>query len=275
VATSAPTAESILPLWNSWTLSLLRQLWPRMTLLSIIRYRAFLLREAADTMRASHSVRLRLRAPYDAAIRLQETGSDMPTFREVLMGDEVYRCVVDRLPGCRTVVDLGANIGLATIYFAAHYPGSRILAVEPNPVTFRELERNVRHLSRADRIHLVWGGVWSDRRTLAPHPAPATTKSNAFATLAADDAADEVIPGYPMTQLIDMGGFDSVDLVKVDIEGAEVELFRGDLSWLERVRMIAIEFHGNSRSDSGFDGIMRGHGFMVDDTNRHTVIAQR
>ena len=264
-----------MPIWKSWNLSLVRELWPRMTLPSIVRYRSFLLRETSQSLRDGRSVRLRLRAPYDAAIRLQETGSDMPTFREVLMGEEVYRCVIERLPACRTIVDLGANIGLATIYLAAHYPGSRILAVEPNPDTYRELRHNVDRLSRASRVKLVWGGVWSEERRLAPHPAPATPKSNAFRTLAAPDGAGSSIPGYHMSQLLEMAGFDSVDLVKVDIEGAEVELFRGDLSWLERVVGIAIEFHGETRRESGFDGIMRDRGFTVVDANSHTVIAHR
>ena len=264
-----------MPIRNSWTLALLRQLWPRMTLPSIVRYRAFLLREAANRMRDGHAVRLRLRPPYDAEIRLRETGSDMPTFREVLLGDEVYRCVVDRIAGCRTIVDLGANIGLASIYFAGHYRASRLLAVEPNPETFRDLERNLRRLSRAGRVQLVWGGVWSEERRLAAHPAPATPKSNAFATLAAPDGESATIPGYPMALLLQLAGFDRVDLVKVDIEGAEVELFRGDLQWLDRVGAIAIEFHGDSRIRSGFDRIMRDRGFTVEEANPHTVVAHR
>jgi FkbM family methyltransferase len=265
----------MVPLINSWTLTLIRDLFPLMTLRSIAQYRRYLVRETDRTLRDGNVLRLQLRRPYNARIRLHETGSDVPTFREVLTGVEVYRCVVDEVPDCRTIVDLGANIGLAAIYFAAHYPGSRILAVEPNPATFADLEHNVARLLREKRVELVHGGVWSAERALAADPAPVTTHSNAFATVAAGNGAERTIPGYPMARLLDIAGFERADLVKVDIEGAELELFRGDLTWLDRVGAIAIEFHRGSREASDFDRLMSEHGFSVHTANRHTVIAKR
>jgi len=59
----------------------------------------------------------------------------------------------------------------------------------------------------------------------------------------------------------------------VDIEGAETELFKGDLSWLARVNAIAIEFHGESRMASHFDDAMQEFGFCIYNEDRHTVLA--
>jgi hypothetical protein len=60
------------------------------------------------------------------------------------------------------------------------------------------------------------------------------------------------VEGYTMTEILDYSGFKRVDLLKVDIDGAERELFSmRDLSWLACVDAIAIEFHEGSRDASG------------------------
>jgi Methyltransferase FkbM domain len=84
------------------------------------------------------------------------------------------------------------------------------------------------------------------------------------------------VEGYTMTEILDRSGFDRVDLLKVDIEGAERELFSSqDVSWLDRVGAIAIEFHEDSRSASGFDDTMIRNGFEICSEDRHTVIARK
>ena len=64
-------------------------------------------------------------------------------------------------------------------------------------------------------------------------------------------------------------------LSKIDIEGTEETLFMGDSAWIEKVKLIAIEFHGDSRLRSGFDDIMKRLGFTVDDSYPYTVVAWR
>jgi hypothetical protein len=66
-----------------------------------------------------------------------------------------------------------------------------------------------------------------------------------------------------------------VDLLKIDIEGAGVELFPGDVSWLDNVHAIAVEFHGDSRQQSQFDEIIARYGFRVAESGDHTTVAVR
>jgi hypothetical protein len=83
------------------------------------------------------------------------------------------------------------------------------------------------------------------------------------------------VQGFTMEEILASSAFQQVDLLKVDIEGAEVELFRNDLGWLDRVGAIAIEFHGRSRDESGFDQMLTEHGFKVCAEDSHTVLAIR
>lgn len=76
-----------------------------------------------------------------------------------------------------------------------------------------------------------------------------------------------------MQTIFERSGFDRIDLLKVDIEGAEVQLLQGAGDWLTKVNAIAIEFHGNSRAESGFDQLTQG--FRIADESPHTVLAIR
>lgn len=78
-----------------------------------------------------------------------------------------------------------------------------------------------------------------------------------------------------MNQILADSGFPHIDLLKVDIEGAETQLFADNLEWLEHTRMIAIEFHGDSREESGFDETMKRYRFRVIEANSHTTLAIR
>jgi FkbM family methyltransferase len=258
---------------DSWTVRLARELWPYMGPRAIWRFRDFSERERRGALRAGQLLSLGMKFPARQTLHLREVGTDILTFQEVIL-EQVYRAVVERLPDCRTVIDLGANIGLTTLYLSAHYPGCRFFAVEPNPDTFRVLELNVAGLVRGGRCQTFRGAVWGSRKALAADAARAAERYSSFATVEAEGGG-ATIDGLPMPELIERAGFERVDLVKADIEGAEVELFSGDLSWLDRVGALAVEFHGDSRAAIGFDALVRDRGFRVVEDGKHTTLAVR
>jgi len=214
-----------------------------------------------------------MKSPVRGSVSLREVGSDILTFTEVIK-EQVYESVRNRLKSCETVIDLGANIGLTTRYFASHYPGSRFLAVEPNSDTFQVLTANLKELIDGGRCQTLKAAVWGSAKDLVRDPSQAPEHYSAFATKeAAAHENSETIVGLPIQKIIEDSRFTQVDLLKVDIEGAEVELFKGDLDWLLRVRAIAIEFHNGSRERSHFDEIMRAYHFRIYDRDPHTVLA--
>src|SRR5689334_9097667 len=77
----------------------------------------------------------------DCVLNVRRNAWDTFTFYEVFL-KRVYRAGLP-LPQGATVVDCGANIGLASAYFALHTPNIRITAVEPEPTNFSLLERNL------------------------------------------------------------------------------------------------------------------------------------
>jgi len=146
----------------------------------------------------------------------------------------------------KTVLDLGANSGYSSAYFLSKYPAASVVAVEPDPGNYAICCRNLRPFgSRAKVVHgaawpecsklVVDKGNWRDGREWTRQ-----------VKLAKEGATpSESIDGYDMPTLIGLCGAAEIDLLKIDIEGSELELFsRNTESWLPRVRNLCIELHG-------------------------------
>ena len=244
-----------------------------MTLASAIRLWAYLLRAENGKARPNAILALRMKRPFRGKIALREIGSDMATFGEITL-DEVYKPVIHNVVGFQSVIDLGANIGLASLYLAHHSPSCQILSVEPNPQSYELLVHNVQNLGR--RCKTLKAAVWGIHKRLSPDPQVATDRFSTFTLRESrGKAPDELtVQGLTITEILDYSGFDTVDLLKVDVEGAEAELFGDkDLQWLTRVGSIAIEFHNDSRKMCAFDDIMKRYEFKICSEERHTVVA--
>jgi FkbM family methyltransferase len=236
-----------------------------MSLSSVLRYRNVLIRQ--ERPKTGNLVCLVLKQPFQARITLREGTTDIWTFNEVL-NDQVYACVVEHIRSCRTVIDLGANIGLATLYFSGMYPEAKLFSVEAEASNFSLLQENLSGLIHAKRCEAVLAAVWhEDGVVFQTLSIPERHNANQFGERGDISRSVEAIS---MATVLDRSGFEEVDLLKVDIEGGETELFKGDLSWLDRVKAIAIEFHGDSRSEMRFDELMRGRTIIE---AGHTVLA--
>ena len=143
------------------------------------------------------------------------------------------------------VVDLGANIGLTLRLWHARWPRAELLAVEPDLGNLRVLRRNLDAAGCARSVQVVQAcavgrarAVWLERTPLA-----------AAAFRVTDAPAGAPVNGYTMRELLDAAGWARVDLLKCDIEGAEAELFATCSEWIDRVRVLVVELHGEYRAD--------------------------
>ena len=259
----------------TWTLDFFRRMTKHMTVASAARLRGMVLRDDGRRPPRPGVVRIRMKPPFGGNIWLREPGSDVETFFEVVV-HEIYRRSVELAPGAEYVVDLGGNIGLTTRYFAGRFPTCRVVTVEPSADSYQLLCRNVAAIP-AGRCQAVHGAVWGeDSASITVGLPPEGGKHHAIRVEPGEGASGATVPGYSMKTLIEKAGFPRVDILKIDIEGSETAVFRGDTSWLASVGVITIEFHGSSRADSGFDEVVRQHGFEVrDDDFPNTALAAR
>lgn len=174
-------------------------------------------------------------------VRLRSHTTDISVLGELVVGDG-YLPVLDALPEPpRTIVDLGANTGLAARWFLTRWPAARLAAVEPERGNLEQLRANV---ARYDgQVSIVPAAVGVRERTAMLH----TTSGEYGYTMVGEpvDGHGTEVPVVTMAHILDTCGFDTIDLLKSDIEGAERELFSDCADWIDRVRAMVIECHGD------------------------------
>jgi len=174
---------------------------------------------------------------------------DLQSLREVLI-EQVYACDLTFTP--QTLLDLGANIGLASLWFSRRVKPSQtesnhvpfLLAVEPVPENAAVAEANFRdnpipgEVVRA-AVGQSTGEAWFDVR--------AESNLGRLGQGAADTGLRVPVVGIRDLLARFPGG--QADLVKMDIEGGEEELLGRDTDWLGGVRALIVEWH-DDRADS-------------------------
>lgn len=167
--------------------------------------------------------------------------SDWETFCEVFLdrcyADDFLTLFGDRqLPEeVETVLDVGANVGYAARYFADRYPNAQVWAIEPDRGNFDMLERNCRGI---DRIHPVLGALWSEAG-----PLRVVDDGSGHNGVHVERGGTDV-QGHTLGDLIAMTGSEMVDVLKIDIEGAERVVFDAvEAEWLEHIGLVLIELH--------------------------------
>jgi len=162
------------------------------------------------------------------------------------------------------IIDAGANIGASVVYFSAVFPGSKILAIEPEKENCRLLRMNSQGLD----VSVLEGGVGSKNGFLFLNDPGYSDWGFRLG-----EQGDYQVPVYAAEDLVlkqveqDVPPF----IFKIDIEGGEAEMFRENTGWIRLFPLIIIELHdwllpgkSNSRnflraiSSSNFDFVYRG-----------------
>lgn len=169
-----------------------------------------------------------------------------------------------------TIVDLGANIGLATRWLAHAFPSARILAVEPEPGNAQVLLLNAAPCSNRVQVRQV---AVADKRGTALISTSSGEHGFSIVGSVAGSGSVEV-PVVTMQDLLDDAGFEIVDILKCDIEGAERLVFADCSPWIDRVRVLEIECHAPYGVDDLVADLLRnGARFDVLEHTRNPAFA--
>lgn len=163
---------------------------------------------------------------------------DIDIFYEIFF-KKIY--VLSARPASRvnTVVDLGANVGLSALYFLQHYPQARVICVEPEPSNFKMLTKNLQTEIATGKVTALELAAMGKDGLVSFESAEAKYNSRVV------DGADRKVPAVSMPTLMHRCEIDHIDLLKIDVEGAEKYIFSGNLNWLQKVDDILIEIHSN------------------------------
>lgn len=165
--------------------------------------------------------------------------SDLSVFHQIFTERE-YRCL-DEVASPSLIIDCGANVGYASAYFLSRYRTASVIAVEPEPDNFTMLLRNVAPYGA--RCRAVQAAVWWRNESLKL----VKQKDGGGEWGCAVEPGSEDVRAVSIPELANGR---RVSILKIDIEGAEKEVFRHQVGWLDQVDNIVIELHGDECKNS-------------------------
>lgn len=141
----------------------------------------------------------------------------------------------------KTIVDAGANIGCTTLAFAARYPNARIIAIEPESRNFELLQLN---LAGCANVSLIRAALSDSTGTVELHDRGTGAWGFTICLPSVGSSSSvERVRCLTVDDLMCELQIDHVDLLKLDIEGAEQEVLGSSSGWIARVGAIAAELH--------------------------------
>ena len=157
-------------------------------------------------------IRLRLRLGEDPVDLWFSDGSELAVIWSIFItGEYAALDVAD----ARTIIDLGANIGVTTLWFRSLNPSARIVSVEPDPFTFEKLRLN---LARDPLVTCVNAAITPEAGPVAFSSADESWRSRVGS---GSSGALSEVRGITLDELVASEGIDAIDILKVDIEGME------------------------------------------------------
>ena len=160
--------------------------------------------------------------------------SDVQTFEQIFIDNE-YDAPLGISP--KTIVDGGANVGYASVYFANRFPDARIIAIEPHNANAEMLEKNT---AAYPNLVIIRAGIWH-KKTLLKIENP---EAEEWAFRVAEATPDSLeIAGITIADIIESANVDHIDILKLDIEGAEKEVLRHSREWIDKISVLIIELH--------------------------------
>jgi FkbM family methyltransferase len=187
---------------------------------------------------------------FEANVRLRRGTSDLGTFRQIFVkrdydlsrlarGAEIgrlYASIASR--GVPLILDLGANIGLASLYFAKRWPEARIIAVEPSAENYRLMCDNIADHGNIQPVRAAVAANAGAVRIVNPE-----ADAWGYRTEAAAPGAEGAIAAVPVADLLKMAPLSIPFIAKIDIEGFEDDLFSTNTDWVSAFPVMVIELH--------------------------------
>lgn len=181
----------------------------------------------------------------------RKQSSDLFVFKQIFLNNE-YEAAMDIVSKMNVVnvIDCGANIGLSSIYIKSKFPKSKLCAIEPFYENYEVLQKNINQNNI--EANTLLGAIWYKKCALGISNSFRDGKE--WSIQVVENANIKNIQSYTIMEIMEIMNFNTIDLLKVDIEGSEKQLFDdsiSDLTFLTNTKAIVMEIHDeyNCRKD--------------------------
>lgn len=202
--------------------------------------------------------------------------SDMDVFSQIYRYME-YKPVVEvfqkHFPNDKKLnfIDAGSNIGLTSVYFSTFFPDSRFITIEPDDSNFETMSFNL-SANGVIATEKVKGGVWSTNSFL--RIVSDFRDQNDWSFRVEETATETNLRAYSINYLMEKNHFQTIDILKIDIEGSEKEVLtssKADVSYLAKTKCVAIEIHDEFDCREAIYEVLRNYDFEFFNSGELTI----
>lgn len=178
---------------------------------------------------------------------------DIGIFYEIFW-KKVYAIPTHFVQNPLTIIDLGGHVGFTSIYYSIQYPNAKIFSVEASSENFNILQSNVRQFENIIPIN----------KAIYPIDGEVLFDESGYSYNTKISNVGKPIESVSVITLMETYGLNNIDLIKIDIEGAESELLKTNTEWLYKTDNIIIELH-SPYSLSDLEKDLEPYGFKITD----------
>lgn len=201
---------------------------------------------------------------------IRKQSSDAAVFHQIFALGE-YQCLVSLVKSfsglkIKTIVDAGANVGFTSLFLLSNFPEAFIVGIEPDEQNYKMLEQNLAANASSTYV-LLRKALWKNSGYV--------TMSDSFRdhrewsrqvvdTPVTGQKPSDQLEGIALNELFTIAGTESIDILKIDIEGAEKEVFSdsvGSIEVLRKVKFLVIELHDEVDFKNDFEKMLMSAGF--------------
>ena len=214
-------------------------------------------------------IKIRLSIP-DGIVQIKNARFYLPNFPEDCIQrimamtqnywDTVALDIINKyLPENAVILDIGANIGSHSVYWALEKNAKKIYAYEPLESTYKILKRNIKlnHLDK--KIKAFKYGLYSTN-------SKASVDNFHLANIGNTSFVPSVNGNFELKKLDSIRISEKIDLIKIDVEGAEVEVLIGAKNTIKKNKPVIVIESFNNKEE--IDNIFTSYGYEQIDTIR-------
>ena len=176
----------------------------------------------------------------DTCIYMTPNSLDNSSFKEIFF-DQEYLIEYPKWMYSQqlNIIDAGANIGFASVFFANQFQNANIISIEPDHENFEWLKKNTKDYNGVKPLK---GALWFANENV--QISDEKWGSRGYMVNNETGGRNISIKGYTVEKVMNMFKFEHIDILKIDIEGSEKEVFQSNFeNWIPKIKIIIIELH--------------------------------